>query len=226
MLLIPVIFLLALVFLPQWWVRFIMHKHGGDVACLPGTGREFAEYIRDKYELPIKIEETELGDHYDPIMKTVRLNRLHFHKKSLTAIAIAAHEMGHALQHHLHDSRLTWRTRLVSFSGKIEKIALIAMLSSPIVGLISQSPRLTLLIFVISYLGIINTVMIQLITLPVEWDASFNKALPLLHETHQFPVKDMQAMNAVLLAAALTYVAASLSSLLNFFRWFRSGRPI
>ena len=91
--------LLLMVFGPSLWIKFVMRRYSEDKPEMPGTGGELAEHLIDRFTLKgVKVEVTELGDHYDPIEKKVRLLREHYEAKSLTAIAIAAHEVGHAIQ--------------------------------------------------------------------------------------------------------------------------------
>ena len=92
-----VVFGLAL--LPQMWVRSVIARHGAERADFPGTGGEFARHILDEMKLDhVKVEETKLGDHYDPDAKAVRLSPQHLNGRSLSAVVIAAHEAGHAMQ--------------------------------------------------------------------------------------------------------------------------------
>jgi Zn-dependent membrane protease YugP len=90
---------LALAILPSLWVQAVLARHGRERADFPGTGGEFARHLLDEMNLgDVKVEETSLGDHYDPETKTVRLLPRHFGGRSLTAVVIAAHEVGHAMQ--------------------------------------------------------------------------------------------------------------------------------
>ena len=101
------IILLALVFGPSLWVKFVMNRYSSNRPEMPGTGGELAQHLIDRFELKgVTVEMTELGDHYDPTEKKVRLLREHFESKSLTAVAIAAHEVGHAIQDQEGDQTL------------------------------------------------------------------------------------------------------------------------
>ena len=104
--------LLLLVFTPSLWVRWVMKRYASDIADMPGTGGELAKHLIERFELKgVEAEITELGDHYDPQSKMVRLSEENWHGKSLTAVAIAAHEVGHAIQHKQNDARLSARTK-------------------------------------------------------------------------------------------------------------------
>src|SRR5262245_50329121 len=94
------ILVLALVFGPSWWVKHILKKHGVDRPDLPGTGGELARHLLDELKLTdVKVEVTDRGDHYDPVDRTVRLLPQHHDGRSVSAIAVAAHEVSHAVQH-------------------------------------------------------------------------------------------------------------------------------
>ena len=88
--------LLIAIFGPSIWVRWVMNAHSNEVPGMPGTGGELAAHLVDRFDLDdVTVEQTELGDHYDPDAKAVRLSARNFEGKSLTAVAIAAHEVGH-----------------------------------------------------------------------------------------------------------------------------------
>ena len=92
-------YVLALILAPQLWVRSVLLRHSAPRASIPQTGGEFARHLLDGMKLShVKVEETEQGDRCHPIAKAVRLKAEHFHGKSLTAVVIAAHEVGHAMQ--------------------------------------------------------------------------------------------------------------------------------
>ena len=98
-LLVGVLVVLALIFAPSLWVKFVMNRYSSQLPEISGTGGELAKHLIERFSLKgVEVEITELGDHYDPIEKKVRLVREHYESKSLTAIAIAAHEVGHAIQ--------------------------------------------------------------------------------------------------------------------------------
>lgn len=217
-LIILVIFVLIF-FLPQWWVKHVMQRYSKPINALPGTGGELAQHLIDRYHLPVTVETTERGDHYDPESKTVRLSPAYFNGKSLTAIAIAAHEVGHAVQDHRKEDLLRLRGHMVGVAQRFEKLGAGVLLFSPILTLLTRSPSVGLLMGLVGLMSIASSVVVHLISLPVEFDASFNKALPLLEEGNYITKQDLLPVRKVLLAAALTYVAAALAGLLNIGRW-------
>src|SRR3954469_16413527 len=91
---------LALLLRPQLWVRRVMAQHGVDRPDLPGTGAELARHLLDEAGLQsVTVEKTDIGDHYDPEARVVRLLPQHHDGRSIAAVAVAAHEVSHAVQH-------------------------------------------------------------------------------------------------------------------------------
>ena len=214
------IFLLVIIFFaPQWWVTYIMQRYSKTINSLPGTGGELAQHLIDEYQLPVTLETTEQGDHYDPQSKTVCLSSANFNGKSLTAVAIAAHEVGHAVQDFRQEDLLLLRGKMVQHSQRFAKLGAGIIFIAPLLSLLTHSPHLSIFVALIGFLSIASSVVVQFINLPVEFDASFNKALPLLKAGNYVTKYDLIAVRQVLLAAALTYVAAALAGLLNVWRW-------
>lgn len=216
---IALISVLAILIGPQWWTARVMRRHGRERADFAGTGGELARHLLDRFQLQsVPVEVTDKGDHYDPVDRVVRLSEDHFHKKTLTAVAVSAHEVGHALQHAGNYRPLLWRTRLAQWAYSFERLGAGMMVAIPVLSLISKNPRLGLLLLIIGIASMFLAVIVHLVTLPVEWNASFKRALPLLEEGY-LADSDLPAARQVLRAAAMTYVAASLASLLNMARW-------
>ena len=209
------IVLLALVFGPSLWVKFVMKRYSSDRPEMPGTGGELAQHLIDRFELEgVKVEVTELGDHYDPMEKKVRLLREHFESKSLTAVAIAAHEVGHAIQDQQGDRRLVSRTKMIPVADRVARWSAAIISLSPVIALITRHP-----VPLLGLSGFIARMMVHAVTLPIEFDASFSKALPVLSEGNYVSSKDEVAVTRILRAAALTYVSAALADVLNLGRW-------
>ena len=99
MLIFSLFLLLAIVFAPQLWVKHTLSKYHQPPDRYRGSGAELARMLLDQENLAhVTVEKTDRGDHYDPIEKAVRLSPECFDARSLTAITVAAHEVGHALQ--------------------------------------------------------------------------------------------------------------------------------
>lgn len=214
--------ILALSVLPQMWVKSVIARHGRDRSDLPGTGGEFARHILDEMKLHhVKVEETTLGDHYDPQAKVVRLLPDHMNGRTLSAVVIAAHEVGHAMQDATNYAPLMARTRLAKQAHKVEQFGAVVMIAAPIVLMLAKSPHLMIIQIAAGVMILSMTVFMHAVTLPVEFDASFRRALPVLKAGNYIPDDDMPAARQILRAAALTYVAAAALSLLDVMRWFR-----
>ena len=212
--------LVVIVFGPQIWAKRTFAKYNKHREDFPGTGGELAKHLITTYELSnVNVEQTQLGDHYDPTTKTVRLSPSNYNGKTLTAIAVAAHEVGHAIQDGENNSMLSLRTRLVKTTQVAEQISSLAFIGIPIITAITRAPSAGALLFFIAIGSMLLSTLVHLITLPVELDASFGKALPILKKGQYISESDANAANKVLKAAAYTYVAGSLASLLNLARW-------
>lgn len=205
---------------PQLWTRRVFAKHSTPRPDFPGTGGELAQHLLNRFDLHhVTVEPTQLGDHYDPINKTVRLTPAILDGKSLTAITIAAHEVGHAIQDHLGYQPLAERTKLVRVAQGAEKVGAILMMGIPIAGAMARTPVASVIVLMAGLATMGISTLVHLVTLPVEWDASFKRALPVLKQGNYLSQADEQGARSILTAAALTYLAASLASLLNLWRW-------
>jgi len=200
----------------------VIAAHGAERADFPGTGGEFARHILDEMKLGhVKVEQTDSGDHYDPEAKAVRLLPKHFGGKSLAAVVIAAHEAGHAMQDASGYPPLQARTRLAKQAIRAEQIAAIVMLAAPIVMALAKAPHVLIIEVFVGVMIFALSILMHAVTLPVEFDASFRRALPVLKAGRYLDDKDMPAARQLLRAAAFTYVAAAAMSLLDVARWFR-----
>ncbi len=176
------------------------------------SGSEAAREILDKNGLKdIYVVETRgvLTDHYDPSRKVVRLSSDVFHKSSISAIAIAAHECGHAIQDKENYTYMKVRAKLVPFVNFSTYAGYIALT----IGLIASSLDLI-------WLGIILEAMIivfQLVTLPVEFDAS-RRALKEVEKYQLLSKNELEGGKKVLTSAALTYVASLATAILEILR--------
>lgn len=217
---IAITLLLILIFGPQLWVQRVLNRYNRVAEeNFPGTGSELARHLLDRYDLQeVKVEISDLGDHYDPMTRAVRLTRDKFDGKTLTAITVAAHECGHAYQHAAVEPMFMLRTRLASISVTAQRVGSFLLFAAPFAVLITRLPSAAVFNITGAFLIMGFAIIMHLLTLPVEIDASFKKALPLL-SCGYLSEKQMPAARSILRAAAWTYVAASLATLLNFWRW-------
>ena len=211
---------LALIFGPSLWVKFVMRNYSIENPEMAGTGGELAEHLIKRFSLEdVTVEVTDVGDHYDPIEKKVRLLQEHYESKSLTAIAIAAHEVGHAIQDQQGDKRLATRTKMIPVVNNVARWSAIIISLSPVIGIITRHPMPFSFLVILGLSGFIARMLIHAVTLPIEFDASFSKALPLLRKGKYVSQSNEKAVSRILRAAALTYVSAAMADILNLSRW-------
>jgi len=210
----PLIMLLLLAsFGVQWYLSNTYGRYARIRNARNLTGAEIARMMLDDSGLrhiPVEMVPGSLTDHYDPIRKVVRLSEGNFNTPSLAAAAVAAHEVGHAIQDKVRMPALTLRARLfpaLQLGANFGPLLVLAGLFLNITGLL--------------WIGIIffaAAVLFHLITLPVEFDAS-RRALVHLHDRGYLARPEVDGARSVLNAAALTYVAGfaiALAQLLNF----------
>ncbi|MCP4234744.1 MAG: zinc metallopeptidase [Aestuariibacter sp.] len=212
--------LLIVIYAPQFWVQAVLSRYNRAAEDnFPGTGAELARHILNRYGLQeVKVEITDLGDHYNPQSRTVGLTRDKYEGRTLTAITVSAHECGHALQHAAAEPMFQARTKLAHSAIWAQRIGSFMLFAAPVLVVLTKLPAVAVFNLVGAFLIMGFAVVMHLLTLPVELDASFNKALPILESGYLTP-RQKPAARRILQAAALTYVAASLASLLNFWRW-------
>jgi hypothetical protein len=220
-LLLPIILVFVLVFGPGIWVRKVMSRYSNPEDRYDGTGGEFARHLLDSQGLQhVKVEETPKGDHYDPQEQVIRLTPEKLNGRSLTAITVAAHEVGHALQDAGGFAPLKIRTQLIMLTRPVQRLGAGILMAAPLIGVLTRAPQVSLLMILGGFMSLGATTLVHLVTLPTELDASFNRALPLLEKGNVLKPVDLPHARRLLKAAALTYLSASLASLLNIARWW------
>lgn len=213
--------LIVSAYFPQLWVRHVMKKHHREVSDMPGTGGELANHLLQRFELEgFVVEETDEGrDHFDPAAKAVRLSPSNYHGRSVTAVAVAAHEVGHAIQCFRNERIFELRKEYMPLASKLGKWGVAIMMSVPVAAIVLRSPIAIGVVIGLSVILQLGGALAYLIVLPEEWDASFNKALPILIEGEYITEEQQKGARQVLKAAALTYFAGALASILNIGRW-------
>jgi len=156
-----------------------------------------------------------LTDHYDPTQKVLRLSDAVFGSTSMAAIGVAAHECGHAIQDHLAYQPLVTRRKLVPIANIGSTISYPIILLGIVFGLTGL-----LNIGIILFSAV---VVFQLVTLPVEFDAS-KRACSILETSGRFSPAEVEAVKKVLTAAAMTYLASALNSILQLMRLLNIAR--
>jgi Zn-dependent membrane protease YugP len=208
------IFFLLVFVLPKLWLSNAMKKNDEELVNMPFTAEEFGKLILEENNLSgVKIEETEKVDHYDLNDKTVRVQQGRLAKKSLTSLTIICHEIGHAIQHEEEYGPLVRRTSLVERTQWISKFGGVILYSGLPLILATGSFGLIKICLLLVLISVLLGVFIHLITLDVEVDASFNRAMPILEE--KIPKEYHSQCKNVLQAAAFTYVIGALTSFLS-----------
>lgn len=176
------------------------------------TGSEVARMILDKNGLDkIYVVETRgtLTDHYDPTRKVIKLSKDIFDGDSIASIAVAAHECGHAIQDKDGYKFMRIRSMLVPFVNLVSYLGYFGIIIGLLAGISGY--------LMIGILVLLATILFQLVTLPVEFDAS-KRAKQQLIELNITDSNESDGVSSVLKAAALTYVASLISSFLNLLR--------
>ncbi|WP_406827963.1 zinc metallopeptidase [Microbulbifer sp. ARAS458-1] len=212
----------ALIAGPQLWVRYVLWRHSTEVGDMPGSGAELAEHLIERFQLEgVKvIEAGKDQNYYSPSERVVALSPDVYHGKSVTAVAVAAHEVGHAMQFCREEPISKLRDKYLGRAGQIQKIGGTILIAAPILTLLIKSPVVFLWIGVIAVITMLASVLMYVAILPEEYDASFNKALPILREGY-LPAHLMGKAHSVLKACAFTYVAGALLDILRLWRWVR-----
>ncbi|MDX2055126.1 MAG: zinc metallopeptidase [Polyangiaceae bacterium] len=209
---------LLLSFWAQYKVKSTFKRYSEVPSARGFSGAEAAaELISRRGVSGVRIEEVSgfLSDHYDPMQRVLRLSPDVYHGRSLAALGVAAHEAGHAIQHAKAYGPLKLRSFLVKPANIGSNFGMI--LAS--VGLALQTTSLVMVGVVLFSMAVLFT----LVTLPVEFDAS-RRAVAALQELNIVTPREAEGSRAVLNAAALTYVAAAISAILQllYFLW-RAG---
>ena len=207
---------MALSLWAMWRVKSVYARYSQGVVRSGLTGAEVAAQILRRTGIrDVEITEGEgmLGDHYDPIHKRLVLSPDNYHGRSPAALGVAAHECGHALQHAQAYAPLHWRMAAVGITTYANYVVMFLPLLGLFTGLITP---LTGALFMAVAWGII--MLFNLVTLPVEFDASRRAKAVLADFNFIAPGEEATGVKRVLDAAAWTYVAAFITSL-AYFLW-------
>ena len=211
---------IGLSILASWLVKATFNKYS-KIRCLSGmTGAQAAErMLRYGGAADVRVERIDgfLTDHYDPTKKVLRLSTAVYDSSSLSAVGVACHEAGHALQHAESYAPLVLRSLLVpvvQFSSSISQWVIMAGIA---IMAFSKS-QIGLQVALIGVVLIALSVVFSVVTLPVEWDASA-RAKKRLTEFGIVGSGQDAAAGKVLNAAFLTYIAAAVSGIANVVYW-------
>ena len=208
-----VLFLLITI-IPVIWINSVFKKNDKILPNMPFDGYEFGDQLIKEFKLKdVRLEKTLIGDHYDLEQKKVKVREERLKRKSLTSISIVCHEIGHAIQHAEGYSPLITRTKLVQNTQWINKISTLIIYTG--LPLIFATGSLSLIkpCVIIVLLSMLIGLVIHLITLEVELDASFNKAFPIIKK--KIPEVYHDACYSILRAAAFTYVIGVFKNIIS-----------
>ena len=187
------------------------------------TGAQAAQIMLQRqggHDFSIEPVQGRLSDHYDPRTRTLRLSEPVYNSTSLSAVGVACHEAGHALQHAQAYPWLTLRSNLVPVTGFASQLSMPIIIGGMILGMASPLGRIAML-FGCALLAI--AFIFSVVTLPVEWDASA-RAKTAMVDAGILDRDEVQGAGAVLNAAFLTYLAAAISALITLLYYLmRSG---
>lgn len=213
---------LGLILGPRLWVSRVMRQY--DVSeDRPDKAQDVARDMLDRHALyAVAVERTDIGDHYDPDSRTVRLSRRTFDNTSLTAITIAAHEVAHAQQHEVEYPPFVWRDRLAPVAHVTGVAGAALIIVVPVTFLMTRR-RLPAPLVGGAALAVLGTgTATQIAALPTELDASFRRALPMLWQGY-IAEEQIESAHRILYACSLTCLAASLAGVLYVWPWLRGG---
>lgn len=195
------------------WVNSSMKKYHRVRNTRGITGGQTAEMILREagiYDVRVECLGKGAGDHYDPQSKTVRLSYENYNFSSVTAVAVAAHECGHAKQHQAGYTPLSIRSKLVPLVNLGSRLWFPILILGVILSWNQMLINIGIWVFALA-------VLFQLVTLPVEFNAS-HRALQSIGQLGILGEEETAGARKVLTAAAMTYVAAAASSILQLFR--------
>jgi len=197
-------------------VKSVYRRHSRGTILSGVTGGEAAALILRQAgirDVEIAVHDQMLGDHYDPIHKRLVLSAENYHGSSPAAVGVAAHECGHAIQHQRAYKPLQWRMAAVGVTTYANQVVMWLPILGVVTGLLQ--PLVAVWILALAW-GVI--MLFNLVTLPVEFDASRRARNVLRNLNLISPGSEAAAVGNVLNAAAWTYVAAFITSL-AYFLW-------
>lgn len=210
----------------QYKVKSTYNKYSRVRSTSGKTGREVAEEIlaaNGIHDVQVLQGEGFLSDHFDPVKKRVVLSPDNFNKPTVAGTAIAAHEVGHAIQHAHGYAFLKFRTALLPLANLGSSLSYIIILAGIVLTALSNTFGTTLLWVGIVFMSF--AVLFTILTLPVEFDAS-KRAMRQIEKLNMVNQQEYKHAKKVLSAAAMTYVAATavaVAELARFILIARSG---
>lgn len=212
---------MGLVFIPQMLVKFTYEKFSKVAASGGLTGAEIAKLLLNKAGVQnVDVEPTEgvLSDHYDPSKKVVRLSQDIYYGRSVSAVSIAAHEVGHAIQDSVNYVPMRLRAGVFPLVQTGQFLGPLLLMAGLGLRFVANMGGLTDLIAITGILLYGSVVVFHIVTLPVEFNASY-RAIRVLAEGGYIVDREISGAKKVLTAAAFTYIATALYALMELMYW-------
>lgn len=203
---------LIISFIAQMKVNTTFEKYSRVKSQGGYTGEQVARRLLDNsglFDIPVQLVQGKLTDHYDPANRVMRLSSDVYYGTSVASIGVAAHETGHAIQHQKNYAPLKIRNTIVPIANLGSNLSWILFILGFILG-ITGLVKTGIILFS-------TVVLFQLVTLPVEFDAS-SRAISMLEGTGTLYGEEVRGAKKVLSAAAMTYVAATLTAISQLLR--------
>jgi len=190
----------------QIWVKSAFNKYSKVGVATGLSGAQVAERIVSQAGLGVRVERVSgfLSDHYDPLHRVLRLSPDVYDGRSISAVGVAAHEAGHALQHAKNYVPLKWRSALVPITKVGSSLAWPLLMIGFLLGAVG--------LIKVGIIFFSAAVLFQIVTLPVEFDAS-RRAVGVIQQMGMVNAVELEGVKKVLGAAAMTYVAAAAASI-------------
>jgi Zn-dependent membrane protease YugP len=209
----------ALIVGPRLWARQVLRHHNLREEDFPATARELARAVLDEHQLGVVVvEATDIGDHYDPEARAVRLSRDKIDRRTLTAVTTAAHEVSHALQHAAEYPPFMWRRKLAELARIVGEAGMVILLAAPLAGMWAGKPLPPRLLGAVIMAMLGTGMAAQFSAVPSELNASFGKAMPILRSGY-IGGRQLKDARTILMACSLTYIASSMAMVLNIWPW-------
>ncbi|RMF14866.1 MAG: zinc metallopeptidase [Gammaproteobacteria bacterium] len=209
--------------MPPDLVKRVLKRYSTPIPDMPGTGGELARHLIERFALDgvtVVRDPQPDSNRYEPGTRRVCLSSDVYDGKSLTAVAVAAHEVGHAIQHARGEPIYRLHGRIWPVATACTRFGQMMLGVTPLILIIVKAPVILTLGLVVVVVALLASLALKATLLPLEFDASFNKALPILAEGY-VPRQDLPVVKKILRAAALTYVASALIDGLMIWRIFR-----
>ena len=190
----------------QIWVKSAFNKYSKVGVATGLSGAQVAERVVSQAGLGVRVERVSgfLSDHYDPLHRVLRLSPDVYDGRSISAVGVAAHEAGHALQHAKNYVPLKWRSALVPITKVGSSLAWPLLMIGFLLGAVG--------LIKVGIIFFSAAVLFQIVTLPVEFDAS-RRAVGVIQQMGMVNAVELEGVKKVLGAAAMTYVAAAAASI-------------